>query len=388
MSTSPARLRVGILTDGLEERVGPRGVEIANGGVGVYIRNLVRELQRIDGGPELVLVRFGNGALDIYSGPRTRSVGLRFSRWNRYARWIDLPYLGLAKRLGLDILHYPNQFGGYALPRAIRRVVTLHDLTPFLLPFHHPWRTVVGYRLLLDRSLRKADHVIVDSEATRGELLERKLVPAAKVTAIPLAAADEFRVAAPDAALGARYDLPERYVLCVGVLEPRKNHAVLVDALARLHARGDPVGLVIAGREGWGWTNPLDDPRRAALRPYVRVLRNVPDDDLRGLYAGAAVFAYPSLHEGFGLPVAEAMASGVAVVTSRTSSLPEVAGGAALLVDPRDPEDVAGRVHDVLRDPALRARLIAAGVARARELSWRRTAERTLEVYERVVRDD
>jgi alpha-1,3-rhamnosyl/mannosyltransferase len=163
---------------------------------------------------------------------------------------------------------------------------------------------------------------------------------------------------------------------------------VLVDALARLHALGEPIGLVIAGRDGWGWTNPLDDPRWASLRQHVRVLRNVPDDDLRGLYAGAEALAYPSLHEGFGLPVAEAMACGIPVVTSRTSSLPEVAGGAALLVDPRDPQEIASCFLDLLRDPALRSRLIAAGLARTRELSWRRTAERTLEVYERVVRGD
>ena len=381
-----APLRIGILTDGLEERTSASGVEIANGGVGVYIYNLIRELQRIEGGPELVLVRFGNGALDVYAGPRTESVGLRSSRWNRYARWIDLPYLGLARRLGLDLLHYPNQFGGYALPQAMRRVVTLHDLTPFILPDHHPWRTVVGYRLLLERSLRKADHVIVDSEATRKEVLERALVPAERVSAIALGADVAFSPAAADPSLTARYALPARYVLCVGVLEPRKNHGVLVDAVARLHAMGEAVGLVIAGRDGWGWQSPLDEPRFAELRPHVRVLRNVPDRELNALYAGAAAFAYPSLHEGFGLPVVEAMASGVPVVTSRTSSLPEVAGGAALLVDPTDPKDLAARLCEVLRDPALRTRLIASGLAHAQQLSWRRTAERTLEVYERVVR--
>ncbi len=378
-------LRIGILTDGLEERVSEGRVEIRNGGVGVYIERLIRALQALPNGPELVLVRFGNGALDVYRGPRTRSVGLRFGGFDRYARWLDLPYVGIVRELGLDLLHYPNQFGGYALPRDMRRVVTLHDLTPFVVPRLHPWRTVVGYRLLLRPSLARADHVIVDSEATRAEVLARGLVSAERVSAIPLGVEADFHPGARDDTIARRLDLPARYVLAVGVLEPRKNHGAVVEAVARVRRMGEDIGVVIVGRDGWGWNDPREDPRYRDLVPHLRVLANLPSRDLPAVYAGASALLYPSIHEGFGLPIVEAMASGVPVLTSTSSSLPEVAGGAAVLVDPHDVAAIADRLHEVLRDADLRKRLVDAGLARARTLSWARTAERTLEVYERVV---
>ena len=385
---SPRRLRIALVTDGLEERDVDGRPEIRNGGVGVYIYNLVKHLLDLADGHEISLLRFGAGRLDVYRDPRVTAVAIPRHGLDRYTRWLDLPHASLARRHGYDLIHYPNQFGGALLPRRVRRVVTLHDLTPLLYPRYHPWQTVLGYRLLLRPALRRADRVLVDSAATRAEVVDAGLAPADRVTAIALGVGDGFRPGVRSDDFARRYDLPERFVLTVGVFEPRKNHALLVDALAALHARGEPVGLVIAGREGWGWQNPLDDPSRAHLRPWVRVLRNVPDADLPELYGRAAAFAYASLHEGFGLPLLEAMACGTPVVTSRSSSLPEVAGDAALLADPHDAASFADALRTILRDPALAARLVAAGAERARALSWRRTAERTLEVYESVCRGE
>ncbi len=388
MSTDLAQrpVRVGIVTDGLEERRRNGEAEIANGGVGVYIAQLVRHLRLVEPASAFVLIRHGDGALDIYRQRREPPVILPRSPFTRIARALDRPYGRIVRDLDLDLLHYPNQFGGAFLPASVRRVVTLHDLTPLLFPRQHPWKSVVGYRLLLRRSLRAADHVIVDSSNTRTDLLTRGLVADGNVSVIPLGVDDAFRRQSPTADFARRYDLPERFILTVGVLEPRKNHALLVRALGRLHEHGERVGLVIVGRDGWRWTDPVDNAGAAHLRDWVRIFRNVPDRDLPELYTRASVFAYPSLYEGFGLPVLEAMACGTPVVTSTTSSLAEVAGGAALLTDPTDVDDVSDKLLAALRDPVLRARLSAAGDRQAAQHSWRRTATETLAVYRRVAR--
>ncbi len=184
--------------------------------------------------------------------------------------------------------------------------------------------------------------------------------------------------------MAARYGLPPRYVLAVGTLEPRKNLTTLLAAFARLRRNGEvdaDLRLVLAGARGW-----LEEPifatvRSLGLEDAVRFTGFVDDDDLPAVYSGAALFVFPSLHEGFGLPLLEAMACGVPVVTSNVSSMPEVAGDAATLVDPRDGEGLAAAIGRLLRDEALRDRLREAGIARARQFSWEATARRTLDAY-------
>lgn len=378
-------LRIGIATDGILERVVDGRAEIANGGVGVYIDHLVRHLVAVDPTNEYFLLRWDDSLLDLYRHERVRAVFIPPTRFAAPARWLEWPHHSVVARYGLDVLHYPNQFGGAFLPPSIPRVVTLHDLTPLLFPAFHPWYRVAAFRLLTRRALARADHVIVDASHTKQDLVRRGLAADGNITVIPLGVGATFTSA--DQRGGAdRYDLPDRYILTVGVLEPRKNHLGLLRAVLRLHAQGDPISVVMVGRDGWHWQDPLATPELAPLRPWVRVLRNVPDTALVDIYRRATVFAYPSLYEGFGLPVLEAMACGVPVVASNRSSLPEVAGEAALLVDPTQPEALAAALRAVLRDTGLRQRLIAAGLERARAFSWQQTAERTLAVYEQVVR--
>jgi glycosyltransferase involved in cell wall biosynthesis len=382
---SPARpLRVGIVAVGLEEREADGEVGIANGGVGVYIYQLVKHLQDLDDANEYTLIRLGRGRLDIYERGRVRPVFLPTSSLRKTLTWVDWAYRGIAAERRLDLLHFPNQFGGAFLPRRIRRVVTLHDLTPLLYPRYHPWRRVLGYRLLLRPSLRAADHVIVDAASTATDLVARQLAPPERISVVPLGVGGAFRPALRSPDFAQRYDLPARFILTVGVLEPRKNHAGLLRALDRLHQHGERIGLVIVGRDGWRWRDPLDDPAVSHLRPWVRIHRGVPDRDLPEFYARAEAFAYPSYYEGFGLPILEAMASGIPVVATRTSSLPEVAGDAALLAMPGDADDFAGKLLAVLRDAAVRQRLVSAGRDRCRAFSWQRTAECTRAVYQRV----
>ncbi len=378
------RLRIGIITDGLMERRIGGEVRIANGGVGVYIYQLIKHLFEVDGVNEYFLIRFGAGELDVYRHPRARSVFLRSTRISRTLGAADAPYAVLARKYGLDLLHYPNQFGGAFLPRHIKRVATLHDLTPLLFPQLHPRLRVWGFRLLARASLRRCDRIIVYSANTRRDLLARGLAAQKAIVSIPLGVNPGLRPGTATSGFTQRYGLNGPFILTVGVLEPRKNHIILFHTLRRLHQMGEMIGLVAIGREGWHWTSPLSRPEFRDLAPWVRIIPDVPDRDMAEFYCRAAVFAYPSLYEGFGLPVLEAMACGTPVVASSASSLPEVGGQAALYADPRDAQDFTNQVLRILRDHELRRTMIDAGLRRARRFNWTRTAQQTLAVYRSI----
>jgi glycosyltransferase involved in cell wall biosynthesis len=383
--TQPARpLKIGIITDGLMERAVDGEVRIANGGVGVYIYQLIKHLFEADPLNEYFLIRYGIGRLDIYQHQRARNVFLRPSKIRRALAMTDLPYAVLAGKYRLDLLHYPNQFGGAFLPRRIKRVATLHDLTPLLFPQFHPRIRVLGFRLLARGSLRRCDRIIVYSANTRRDLLSRGMAEPGAIVNIPLGVNPGLKPGLLTEDFLQRYQLQRPFILTVGVLEPRKNHVILFEMLRRLRQGGMAVDLVVIGREGWRWSTPLSRPQYQPLAPWVRILADVPERDLAEFYGRAAVFAYPSLYEGFGLPILEAMACGTPVVSSSSSSLPEVAGEAALYADPHDAEAFTRQVARLLSEGRLRQRMVEAGLQRARQFSWRRTAEETLAVYQNV----
>jgi glycosyltransferase involved in cell wall biosynthesis len=252
--------------------------------------------------------------------------------------------------------------------------VVVYDLVPFV---DHAQAKAKASSVRIEHAtirpaLRRAAALPCISEATRADLVRLFPHAAPKATTIPLAADAAF--GAPVARPG-HPSLDRPYVLAVGTLEPRKNLERLVAAWASLAeaVRGEHV-LALVGPRGWDDAPIL----RAAQDAGARLLGRVSEEELRALYAGASAFAYPSLYEGFGLPVLEAMATGVPVITSSTSSLPEVAGDAALLVDPHDAGAIAGALTRVLTDQALAADLRARGPERARAFSWERTARETL----------
>ena len=377
-------LRIGIVTDGLKEAGDGDAVRIGNGGVGVYIAELVAALLRVDTVNAYTLLRCGGGRLPLYRDPRLRAAIVPWNAARRFTRWLDLPYARLATRLGLDVVHHPNQFGGLALPRSVRQVASLHDLTPLQHPEWHRASRVLRHRVLLRRALARADAVVVDAPRTRDELVEAGLAERSRVTVVPLGVAPRFRAATASSRPAPVAGLPGPYVLSVGTLEPRKNLETLFEAVRRLHERGTRVGLVIAGRPGWRWRDPRLDPRFASLLACTHVLRDVPDDELPGLYAGAAAVACPSWSEGFGLPVLEALACGVPVVASDRVPAADLVPDLALRVPPDAPGELADALHRALHDDALRRRVAERAPHVARDFSWDRTALATLEVYRRV----
>ncbi len=280
------------------------------------------------------------------------------------------------------VFHSPNYF---LPPYDGPSVTTVHDLSIYRFPDTHRDAARRYFDLAFDRSLRRAHKVITDSEAVRQELVADFSVPAERVTAIALGVDGTFRPRASaqvQPALDRLGLTPGRYTLSVATLEPRKRLDRLIDAFERLPASvRESYPLVLAGAGGW-----LNERIKAAIdrgraQGWLHYLGYVSQADLPSLYAGARAVALISIYEGFGLPVLEAMASGIPVLTSNVSSLPEVAGGAALLVDPDDPAAVKQQLERVLTDEPWRSRAVAAGLSRARELTWDRCAQRTFDVY-------
>jgi glycosyltransferase involved in cell wall biosynthesis len=289
----------------------------------------------------------------------------------------------------LDVFHGLDQSGIPWFFKAGKSVVTIHDVIPLVLPWAFPLRHRMVLATAFARIRRQADVVIVPSTATAADVVRYLHVERERIIVIPMGCEARFQPImnpTPVSTLRRRYGLPERYILFVGTLEPRKNIKRLLQAFSMLLAETpqDDLKLVVAGGKGWG----LDDFREAmaalGLGDHVLFTGFVDDDDLPALYRGAQLFVYPSLYEGFGLPVLEAMACGVPVITSDRSSLPEVAGDAALLVDPTQPEALAAAMASIINDGELRQSLRAKGLIRAREFTWDSVAQKTLAVYRAV----
>jgi len=289
----------------------------------------------------------------------------------------------------VDVVHSTTYCAPRFYSRRKRLVVTIYDLTVLTHPeFHLPANVehcLGGTRQAIER----AAVLVAVSEHTRRELVERLGAPADRITVVHGAADESFRRVTDAAALDLvrrRYGLPRDFVLFLGALEPRKNLTGLLEAWATLPtALRREVRLVVAGSRGWLQEPVLAHVQKLGLEDDVHFAGYVAQDDLAALYSLAVALAYPSLAEGFGLPVVEAMACGTPVLTSNVSSLPEVAGDAALLVSPTDVAALADGISRLLEDAALRARLRDRGVERAARFSWERCARETLDVYRAAV---
>ena len=306
-------------------------------GTARYLKALLRELDRRD---------------DVEVHQRSFGRGDRASTLARDAAWY--PFV-LGRGRDADLLHCPTYRGPLRSARPL--VVTVHDLAVFRHPeTFNRWTRAYSPRLV-PRVLRAARRIIAVSEFTRRELVELLRVPDEKIRVVPNGVDDVFT---PE---GARAD--GDYILAVGTLEPRKNLQRLVEA-----ARSTEIELRVAGARGWGKVDVGENG--------VRWLGEVDDAELARLYRGAACVAYPSLYEGFGIPVLEAMACGAPVVTSRGTAMEEVADGAAVLVDARDPAEIAAGIERAAAD---RESLVARGLERAHAFRWDAIAEATVAVY-------
>jgi glycosyltransferase involved in cell wall biosynthesis len=351
----------------------------APGGIGRYTKELVAALRRAG----VAVTMLQAGMADLQPG----AVGLRGARLLPALLTLgQFEIARAARQKNLALIHDPTASAPLLLART-PRVVTIHDAIPYIYPETSTALDRLIYRFWLPWIVRRLDAIITVSQQSKDDIVRYLPVDPQRVVVIPLAAGARYQPA-PRAQIERvldRYRIPAPYILYVGSIEARKNLARLLEAYARLRRWSPQWRLVVVGARKWKFSPVFDTVRRLGLEPHVQFTGYVADDDLPALYSGADLFVFPSVYEGFGLPVLEAMACGTPVVTSNSSSLPEVAGDAALLVDPLDVEAIASGMRAVLSDHALRAELRRRGLDRARQFTWERTASDTIAVYERVL---
>lgn len=348
-------------------------------GMNRYVRNVLRGLARI--GPDLRFTFFVRPKDSVDAQKEMEALGLPRSR-------AEIESILRLRSASFDLYWQPWSFAKY-LPRRGPLVVTIHDVTPFLFPDQLPKNWFRRYKLLrrFRRGASRADLVLTDSEFSRHEIPRCLRVPTTRIRVARLGA-DDFtpgdRTAAAEEVRRLGVDGP--YLLYVGGHEERKNLVRLVHAFALLRSRhGLDYRLVLAGPA------PAIPAKLAALlndegvRDAARYFGNVTDPTLQALYRAARVLVFPSVYEGFGLPLLEAMASGTPVVAASASCLPEVAGDAALFFDPLDVEELVERLRMALTDESLRRQLIAKGIVRAAQFPWEATARTILEAFEALV---
>lgn len=321
----------------------------------------------------------------------SRQLRLRATRWPTQRPmgrilWEQLAQPPLLRHAGVDLLHST----GYVAPRLWGRasVVTVCDLSFIRYPALFNRANRLYLQLFTRLSVKRADRVLTISEHTRQDVIGLLGVPPDRVTTTYCGVDETFHPLAPEQVEAYRKQrgLPDRYVLYLGTLEPRKNVLTLLRAFGHLRARGDiPHRLVLAGAPGWQYESIYDTVAALGLGSAVQFLGFVAPSEQTLCYNGADLFVYPSLYEGFGLPVLEAMACGVPVVSSNAASLPEVVGDAGVQVDPLDDVGLAEAMGLVLSDASLHNTLRCAGIERARRFSWFSMAQQTLQVYDQVL---
>jgi glycosyltransferase involved in cell wall biosynthesis len=348
-------------------------------GVGQYTYHLVKALAKVDRENGYLLYSKCAYDLDFLGNDAFR---VRIPKPRLWKLWTQVSVPIDTRRLGIDVFHGTN----FMVPRfaTVPTVATVHDLTAQLFPSTHTIYNRFVQRIV-PFTLGRCKCIITGSQNTKRDIISHFQIDEGKITVIPYGVSDAFEKRQDRAYLGEirkKLGLPSRYILYVGTLEPRKNLPFLINAFARLKKEEHlDHRLVLAGARGWRYRQIFRTIEERNLVKDVLTLGYVRQEDLPGLYTMADLFVYPSLYEGFGLPPLEAMACGVPVITSNSSSLPEVVGNAAMTFDPRDSRGLVEKMRTLMGDEELRRSYIEQGSIRARQFTWERTARETLKVY-------
>ncbi len=366
-------------------RIGIDARKLHDFGIGTYIRNLLRELARLDHDTDFVLFCRPNDVNGIRAlGENFRPVVERAGNYS-VSEQLRIP-LAL-RREKVTLFHAPH----YVLPPLVRcrSVVTIHDCIHLMFPQYLPNRMALTYaRTSMAMAASRATRVLTVSETSKKDIMRFFGTDPGKIDVIYNAYDERFGVEPREedvVRVRERYQLHDEFILYAGNVKPHKNLERLIDAFHLVRSRGlDHLKLVMIGDDISKYASLRHAVHRYQLHNYVRFLGYLPEETLAVMYRLAGVFVFPSLYEGFGLPPLEAMASGTPVVTSNVSSLPEVTGDAAELVDPYEPQAIADGIYRVLTDVDLRRDLRRKGLARAHQFSWGASVRRVREIYGEV----
>lgn len=351
-------------------------------GIGRYVWELVKGLSTSQ---EIDAINYCRGP-NWVSNPQALLDGSpSWRKKNWYPKWAKRPIF--AAMCANKVVHGPNYF----LPPGVNKgIITVHDLSIFKYPHTHPQERLQAFEKEFFRSVAKAVRIITVSESVKSEIVEFMSFNPADITVVPLGVAQSYkpREYAEVKMVLDNHKLSYRnFTLCVSTIEPRKNIDLLIKAYALIPKELRlSCPLVLIGASGWLNSDILNEIEKGKNEGWLVHLGFVSESDLQSIFSSAKLFVYPSKYEGFGLPVAEAMASGVPVITSPFSSLPEVSAGAALLIDPSDIEILAEKIQLVLEDEVLHAQMTEAGIASARRYNWDYCIKNTLKVYKEVDR--
>ncbi|HIP90277.1 MAG TPA: glycosyltransferase family 1 protein, partial [Candidatus Nanopusillus sp.] len=304
-------------------------------GIGNVVYNLIKELLNYKNDFDLYLInskKLDNFSINQIIIKNPLELVSKSYLWYFYAS------TKINKFEKLDIIHDPSQSPTTNVPKNTKFIITVHDLIPFIIPKEHTKIRVLIYKLLLPKTLRTVDKIISVSHHTRKDIIKYFKIPEDKIEVIYNGVDEKYKPLSEEEInnIKEKYSINYPFILYVGTLEPRKNIPTLIKAYYKLKKQGLPHKLVITGKKGWKYRSIFKTINKLNLRKDVIFTGYVPDEDLPTLYNAADLFVYPSLYEGFGLPPLEAMACGTPVITSNTSSLPEVVGDAGIMVDPYD----------------------------------------------------
>ncbi len=349
-------------------------------GIWTYIYNLIANLAAIDKKNSYEIFS-GSSELDLDASPNFNVLKPPFDLPRPAARilWEHFVQPFLINRGLPDVYHNPDHILPL-LPVKAKKIVTVHDLCFYKHPETFSAAKRRYKKMMTPVSLKRADRIIADSHSTKKDIIELFSIPEDRINVVHIGVNKDFKP------LSGAKDHERPFILFVGTLEKRKNIEGLIDAYAlAVKQEGISHDLVIAGRKGWLYDGIFRKVRKERLEGRVKFIFDISQEELPGLYSAAELFVYPSFYEGFGLPVLESMACGTPVITSNVSSLPEVAGDAAVLVDPKDTSTLAVKIAGVLKDPSLRRAMSQKGLLRARQFTWDKCARETLDVYRSVL---